>query len=216
MDADEQGVAGCSRLLLLGTRNWTYLRPLGRGPVLHAAATAYDRGMDDSTALQLQLIHEVSRLLTDAQIPHWLFGGWSVDFHVGAITREHGDLEFFIWEHDGPRAGDIMDAASYQLVDHPHPDEASIWRKDGQLVELYFLTVNAQREVVGQGRWDKWPLPEHSLGSEISMVDGVPCPVVSMECILGTKQGYAQYTGIPLREKDRADVIALRRVIGDT
>ncbi len=169
--------------------------------------------MSDSAVLQLQLIHEISRLLSHAQIRHWLFGGWSVDFHVGVVTREHGDLEFFIWEHDGSLAGDLLDAAGYQLVDHPHLEEASIWRKNGQIVELYLLAVNAQGEVAVQGRWNRWPLPEHSLGSEIRIVDGVPCPVVSTECILGTKQGYAQYTGIPLREKDRADVMALRRAL---
>ncbi|MDQ2745400.1 MAG: hypothetical protein M3Z66_24320 [Chloroflexota bacterium] len=169
--------------------------------------------MVDSTALQLQLIHEISRLLTHAQIPHWLFGGWSVDLHVGVVTREHGDLEFFIWEHDGSLAEDLLDAAGYQVVDHPHPEEASVWRKQGQIVELYFNVVNAQGEVVGRGRWDHWPSPENALGSEVRVLHGVECPVVSMQCILGVKQGYAQYTGIPLREKDRADVKALRRAL---
>jgi len=183
------------------------------GQVLQVAASAYDGGMGDSTAIQLQLVHEVSCLLADAQIPHWLFGGWSVDFHVGSVTREHGDLEFFIWEHDGPLAGAMMDAAGYQLVDHPHPEEASIWRKHGQIVELYFVEVNAQGEVVARGRWDHWPSPENALGSEVRVLHGVECPVVSMQCILGVKQGYAKYTGIPPREKDRADVMALRHAL---
>lgn len=150
-------------------------------------------------------------LLSQAQIPHWLFGGWSVDFHVGAVTREHGDVEFFIWEHDGPRAGDILRAAGYQLVDHPHPEEALIWRKQEQIVELYFVVVNEQGEVVGRGRWDNWPVPANSLGSEVRVVEGVPCPVVSIECILGTKLEYAEHTGIPPRERDLADVNHLRR-----
>lgn len=166
--------------------------------------------MSDRTTVQLGLIHEVSRLLSDAEIPHWLFGGWSVDFHAGSVTREHGDVEFFIWEHDGPRAAAPMRAAGYELVDHPHPEEASIWRKHGEIVELYFMVLDARGDTVGRGRWAEWPIPADSLGTESKDLNGVQCPVVSIECILAIKEGYARYTGIPLREKDQVDIIALR------
>ena len=63
--------------------------------------------MNDSTAVQLTLIGEVSQTLSQAHIPHWLFGGWSVDFHVGSVTREHGDIEF------------SAQAALLRLVDEP-------------------------------------------------------------------------------------------------
>lgn len=164
-------------------------------------------------AVQLQLIDEVSRLLAHVRIPHWLFGGWSIDFLVGAVTREHGDIEFFIREHDGPRVADLMEAAGYEHVDHPHPDEASIWRKEGQLVELYLVAVNAQGEMSVPGRWARWPLLAGSLGSEIRVLEGVQCPVASIECILRTKLDYERYTGVPPRERDRADVAALRRMM---
>lgn len=169
--------------------------------------------MEDASAVQLRLIHEVDRLLSQAKIPHWLFGGWSVDFHAGSITRPHGDVEFFIWERDGPRAGDILHTAGYQLVDHPHPDEASIWRKQGQVVEFYFHTVNEDGDVVGRGRWDNWPLPQNALGGEVRVVQGVPCPVVSVECILNTKLEYAEHTGVSPRDRDLADVTILRRAL---
>ncbi|GAC1403381.1 MAG: hypothetical protein NVSMB52_17370 [Chloroflexota bacterium] len=172
--------------------------------------------VDDSTRIQLRLIDEVSDRLSRTQIPHWLFGGWAVDFHSGSVTRDHGDLEFFIWEYDGPRAGDLLDAAGYALVDHPHPDEASIWRKDGQLVELYYVALTAGGDVDGRGRWANWPLPENSLGREVKVVADVRCPVVSLECILNTKLTYAQHTGIPPGEKDLADVATLHRVMRTT
>jgi hypothetical protein len=165
--------------------------------------------MIDRTAVQLQLVAEINRLLSKAQIPHWLFGGWSVDFHAGAVTRQHDDVEFIIWERDGARAGEFMNAAGYERVDHPHPEEALIWRKHGETVELYFTVVNAQGQIVGQGRWNNWPLPENALGNEIRMVEEVECPVVSLECIRATKRGYERYTGVPPREKDREDLTML-------
>jgi lincosamide nucleotidyltransferase A/C/D/E len=170
--------------------------------------------MSDSTATQLQLIQEVDSVLSGAGVPHWLFGGWSVDFHVGSVTRQHGDIEFFIWEHDGPRAGEHMISARYEPVDHPHPEEASIWRKDGQIVELYFLTASEHGEVVGRGRWANWPLPDHSLGTEIRVLEDIRCPVVSLECVLSTKVEYEEQIGIPPRERDRSDIVALRRALG--
>jgi Aminoglycoside-2''-adenylyltransferase len=31
-----------------------------------------------------------------ADIPSWLFGGWGLDARIGRITREHGDVEFWV------------------------------------------------------------------------------------------------------------------------
>lgn len=170
--------------------------------------------MTGRTFTQLRLIAEVTALLAQARIPHWLFGGWAVDFHVGRITRDHGDIEFFIWEQDGSRAADLMEAAGYVLVDHPHPDEASIWRKDGQIVELYFNAVNERGEIVGRGRWAHWPTPENALGSEIRALEGVGSPVISLDGILNTKLEYEHYTGVPLRDKDRADIEVVQQTTG--
>jgi hypothetical protein len=164
---------------------------------------------------QLQLIDEVNRLLSSADIPHWLFGGWSVDFHAGRVTREHGDIEFFIWENDAPRAADVMGAAGYMLVDHPHPEEALIWKKEGGVVELYYNVLNQRGQVVGRGRWGEWPLPTGSLGSEVRALAEVQSPVVSAACILSVKEEYERYTGVPMRDRDRADVEVLRRLLSD-
>jgi hypothetical protein len=48
---------------------------------------------DDPTAIQILLIAELTSCLYAASIPHWLFGGWVVDFLAGEITRPHHDLQ---------------------------------------------------------------------------------------------------------------------------
>jgi hypothetical protein len=106
------------------------------------------------------------------------------------VTRDHGDVEFFIWEHDEPRTSAIMTEAGYEVVDHPHPEEATIWRKHGQIVELYFNRRNERGEIVGGGRWSEWATPEGSLGGDMRTIEGVTCPVVSLECIIHTKSVY--------------------------
>lgn len=168
--------------------------------------------MSESSQTQLALIREVHQLLRDAGIPHWLFGGWSVDFHAGAITREHGDIEFFIWESDAARSERILSGAGFQLVTHPHPEEALVWRKDEQVVELYFNTVSESGEIVGRGRWADWAVPDNALGDEIRELEGVRCPIVSIECIQHVKSVYEQRTGTPPRDRDIADMAVLSRM----
>jgi hypothetical protein len=58
--------------------HWT-----GRGADLPGGSESVRWCMTDRTTIQLQLVAEINRLLSEAQIPHWLFGGWSVDFHAG-------------------------------------------------------------------------------------------------------------------------------------
>lgn len=170
--------------------------------------------MTDRTSIQLRLLHEIHHILSDASIPHWLFGGWSVDFHAGSVTREHGDIEFFIWERDGPRAARLLQVTGYEPVDHPHPEEALIVRKFDQIVELYVVAVDPSRVVSGRGRWQHWPLPKNALGDDLKSLHEVECPVVSIECICGTKRGYADYTGIPPRKKDQQDMTTLLALSG--
>jgi len=52
---------------------------------------------------QLDALGELHRHFEAEGVEYWLFGGWAVDFHAGAITRPHGDLDIAIWlrEHAG-------------------------------------------------------------------------------------------------------------------
>ena len=54
--------------------------------------------------IQLKLIQQITPLLARARVPHWLVGGWAVDFLVGEITRDHEDIDFTIWENDCEQA----------------------------------------------------------------------------------------------------------------
>ena len=37
-------------------------------------------------------------------ISAWLFGGWGLDARIGRITREHGDVEFWVERVDADRS----------------------------------------------------------------------------------------------------------------
>jgi hypothetical protein len=50
----------------------------------------------EGTERQLRVIRKVIATTKAADIPAWLFGGWGLDAGIGRITREHGDVEFWI------------------------------------------------------------------------------------------------------------------------
>jgi hypothetical protein len=48
----------------------------------------------------LSAIARLDKAFKRARIDYWLFGGWAVDFHVGHVTREHGDIDIAVWQSD--------------------------------------------------------------------------------------------------------------------
>jgi hypothetical protein len=55
------------------------------------------------TRTQLATLARVHELLTENAIDYWLFGGWAVDFHARAVTRQHADIDMAIWSMDALR-----------------------------------------------------------------------------------------------------------------
>jgi hypothetical protein len=43
-----------------------------------------------------------------AGISAWLFGGWGLDARIGRITREHGDVEFWLERTDAGRSKAVL------------------------------------------------------------------------------------------------------------
>jgi Aminoglycoside-2''-adenylyltransferase len=57
--------------------------------------------MNERTGAQLRVIKAVMNALGAVNIPAWLFGGWGIDARIGRITREHGDIEFWLERVNG-------------------------------------------------------------------------------------------------------------------
>lgn len=170
------------------------------------------RSMSTVAVSQLALIREVSEILQNAGIAHWLFGGWAVDFVVGAVTREHEDIEFIAWKHDFPAVRRLLEERGYAPL-YQRGDGAA-WRHRGQRVELDFIERRRDGMIITSG-WDDWPWPADAFKAPIGHLGDVVCPAVSAAAQLETKELYGRYRpGRELREKDRQDIGRLRRVIG--
>jgi hypothetical protein len=98
-------------------------------------------------AAQLAALAEVHELLGDAGIPYWLFGGWAVDFHVGAVTRPHDDVDVAVWEADLPRIVPLFEAEGWRHAPYEDEDGGTGYERGGVRVELTYLFAGAEGRV---------------------------------------------------------------------
>jgi aminoglycoside-2''-adenylyltransferase len=166
---------------------------------------------DESMAVQLRLIGELTRALQAAGIPHWLFGGWVVDFLAEAETRAHSDVDLMIWQRDGAALRELLAGLGYWEDASPSGPEldARFW-KEGQRVEFMFVREGEEGGVY----WDQWRLPEGALGAWVGRLGEIVCPVISPETLFGCKEVCAQQETEPgEREKHARDVERLREFV---
>jgi hypothetical protein len=173
---------------------------------------------DAATLKQLGLIGELIAALDAASVEAWLFGGWAIDFHAGEITRDHADVELFIWQHHAERARAALVGAGFAAPSGLHPDEGQPFLKDGVEIGAWYLVRDAGGAVHTPGRWADWNWATGAFGGPRLAVTWagrhVEARVMSMPGLLDMKERFPSHPhGAPLREKDVADIALLRRLL---
>lgn len=174
--------------------------------------------MNERMAAQLCLIKAVVNALGAADISAWLFGGWGLDARIGRITREHGDVEFWVERIDAGRSKAVLAEAGATALATQPPEEACEFTWDG----VDFSTAYFDRRPDGafiqlEGRWSDWLFPPGSFGSEPGVLDGVPVLAMSAAGMLAMKEQYPRLrNGRPWRQKDIDDIRVLRGLAAET
>jgi Aminoglycoside-2''-adenylyltransferase len=168
--------------------------------------------MNERAAAQLHVIKAVVNALETAGISAWLFGGWGLDARIGRITREHGDVEFWVERMDAGRSKAVLVRAGARVLETQPPEEACEFTWD----RVDFSTAYFDRQPDGsfsqpEGRWSDWLFPPGSFGNEPGTLDGVPVPAMSVAGMLAMKEQYPRLrNGRPWRQKDIDDIKVLR------
>jgi hypothetical protein len=163
---------------------------------------------------QLRVIKAVTNLLGAAGISAWLFGGWGLDARIGRITREHGDVEFWVESVDAGRSRAVLAGAGAAALATQPPAEACEFTWDG----VDFSTAYFDRQPDGafsqpRGRWSDWLFPPGSFGDEPVTLDGTPVLAMSAAGMLAMKEQFPRLrNGRPWRPKDIGDIEILRRL----
>jgi hypothetical protein len=114
--------------------------------------------VEGSARQQLSALKRLHELFESHQVEYWLFGGWAVDFHAGAVTREHADLDIAVWKNDQARIATMLASESWTHVRDPDEDGYTAYEHDGVRLEVAFLARAESGEVFtplrdGQGAW---------------------------------------------------------------
>jgi hypothetical protein len=166
---------------------------------------------------QVRVIKAVVNALGAAGISAWLFGGWGLDARIGRITREHGDIEFWVESTDAERSRAVLAGAGATALATQPPAEACEFTWDG----VDFSTAYFDRQPGGsfsqpRGRWSDWLFPPGSFGDEPGTLDGTPVLAMSIAGMIAMKEQFPQLrNGRPLRPKDIGDLEVLRRLAAE-
>jgi Aminoglycoside-2''-adenylyltransferase len=173
--------------------------------------------MNERTAAQLRVIKAVTTALRAAGIPAWLFGGWGLDARIGQITREHGDIEFWLERANAERSKAVLVGAGATALTTQPPEEACEFSWDGvDLSTAYFDRRPDGSFSQPEGRWSDWQFPAGSFGTELGMLDGTPVLAMSVYGMLAMKEQYPRLrNGRPWRQKDIDDLEVLRRLAAE-
>ena len=163
--------------------------------------------MDEAAARQLEALRAVGAALADAGIDYWLFGGWGVDFHVGEVTRPHGDVDLAVWLDDIPQIVRLPEGSGWRHAPEEDEDGGTGYERDGVRLELTYLVRAADGSVViplraGPAKW-----AEGTFGEDIRELQGVHARVVARDLLVAGKSRARDDPGDAA--KDRADYARL-------
>jgi hypothetical protein len=171
--------------------------------------------MDESAEGQLRVIRKVIAATHAVDIPAWLFGGWGLDARIGRITREHGDVEFWVERIHAERSKAVLVRVGATALTTQPPEESCEFTWDG----VSFSTAYFDRRSDGSlsqplGRFSDWLFPPGSFGDDPGTLDGTPVLAMSVSGMLAMKEQFPHLrNGRPWRQKDVADIEILRGLL---
>jgi len=173
--------------------------------------------VNERMTAQLRIIKAVVNALDAADIPAWLFGGWGLDARIGRITREHGDVEFWVERTDAGRSKALLVAAGATALATQPPEEACEFIWDGADFSTAYFDRRPDRSFSQpEGRWSDWLFPPGSFSDEPGTLDGMSVLTMSVAGMLAMKEQYPHLrNGGPWRQKDIDDIKVLRRLAAD-
>jgi hypothetical protein len=165
----------------------------------------------DLAEQQRAALAELGALLDRGGFDYWLFGGWAVDFHVGAVTREHDDIDLAVWLHDAEAVGSLLRAQAWQHKPHAGEDGGTGYERGSVRVELTYLASDGTGRIFIPLHDRNAMLSEEPLGNEVRELLGVRVRVIPLDLLRTGKS--SPRDDHDEAAKDRADFEALSRLL---
>jgi Aminoglycoside-2''-adenylyltransferase len=158
---------------------------------------------------QLVALASVHELLDRNGVDYWLFGGWAVDFYVGAVTRPHDDVDIAVSLADHDRIATLLVGDGWMHAPYEDEDGGTGYERDGVRLELTFLVREDDGAVSiplrsGRAVWSAEPI-----GNDVVELNGVCARVVDRALLERDKSRPRDDPADAA--KDAADFAALRQ-----
>src|SRR6266545_969880 len=140
-----------------------------------------------SEAEQLAALARVHDLLVRHGIEYWLFGGWAVDFHAGAISRPHDDLDIAVWLKDLDGIAVLLAADGWKHAPEEDEDGYTGYVRGTVRLELAFLARGESGDVYTPLRKGRAPWPDGAFESDVAELLGVRAKVISVRALKADK-----------------------------
>jgi hypothetical protein len=150
---------------------------------------------------------ELGSLLDRYELEYWLFGGWAVDFHIGAVTLEHDDIDLAVRLDEAQAIAALLEAEGWRHAPTGDEDGGIGYERGRVRLELTYLTTDDTGRVFVPLRRRRVLCSEEPLGSAERELLGVRSRVLSLALL---RQGKSSARDDPDEAaKDRADLDAL-------
>jgi Uncharacterised nucleotidyltransferase len=138
---------------------------------------------------QLSALGEIADALEQEHIEYWLFGGWAVDFHAGAVTRPHDDVDLAVWADDAERIGALLREGGWSHAPEPDEDGGTGYERNGVRVELTFLVRDDAGRTCIRLRAGAFPFAGGAFATPVLELAGSRCRVVERRALVAMKSG---------------------------
>jgi len=164
---------------------------------------------------QLRLINEFASICAGASIEFWLRGGWAVDFFLGRVTREHHDIDVFVWSKDATPLMETLRQAVFEEMGGAPPEAQRNVARHGEELQIVLLDSNHQGEVAtAGGPWAGVPWPDGILVGPPGRLGDLICPIMNPKVQIEIKEKFGEWEpDLPPREKDQVDIAFLRAAL---
>jgi aminoglycoside-2''-adenylyltransferase len=142
-------------------------------------------------------------------IDYWLFGGWAVDFHAGAVTRPHDDLDIAVWLKDHDRIAALLAADEWRHAPQEDEDGYTGYERGTVRLELAFLARGDSGEVYTPLREGRASWPDEAFENDVAELLGVRVRIITLRALKADKSETRDHALVAA--KDRADSATLSR-----
>jgi hypothetical protein len=161
---------------------------------------------------QLAAIAEVREVSRRLAVDVWLRGGWAVDFSVGRVTREHADVDWFVWAGHLPAIVESLGELGWECVEATTPGpHRTLVQRDVHMSFLAMAPGAGSAALVADGplAGEHWPASMIA-DAQVGRIGAQDCLTISPAAQLRLKQMTPHwFPGRTTRPKDLDDIAEL-------